>query len=246
VAVGQQATRAKTTIKTTGHGKHKKTVQHATPARTISAAWYSAGLTGWKRATVVTDSGAGPQQIAAVTAGTSGFVAVGSAGASPAAWTSSNGQTWQRVQLGPPAGASSAALQNVAVRGGVIVATGMETTPGGSKPFAEYSTDGGRIWQQEQLAAPGGPAVVAALTATGKGFVATGAVGQPGNQRVVLWWSTGGFSWKPIEPTGTGMDSPGVQQITALTASGSALTGVGFLASTAAQQPTLWHATAGP
>jgi hypothetical protein len=100
--------------------------------------------------------------------------------------------------------------------------------------------------EQEQLTAPGGPAAVTALTATAKGFVATGTAGQPGNQRVVVWWSTGGLSWKPIEPSGTGLNSPGVQQITALTASGSTLTGVGYVATTSSQQPTLWHATPGP
>jgi hypothetical protein len=246
VAVGQQAIPAKTTTSTTGHGKHKKTVKHVIPAHTASAAWWSAGLAGWHRASVAKDSGPGVRQIAAVSADKSGFVAVGSVGKYPAAWTSSNGQKWKLVQLGPPTGASTAALQGVAVRGSVIVATGMAATPAGNTPFADYSSDGGTSWQQEQLTAPGGPAGVNALTATSKGFVATGTAGQPGNQRVVVWWSTGGFSWKPIEPTGAGMNGPGVQAITALTASGSALTGLGYQASTAGQQPTVWHATAGP
>ncbi|HEY3952090.1 MAG TPA: sialidase family protein [Streptosporangiaceae bacterium] len=246
VAAGQQAIPAKTTTSTTGHGKHKKTVKHVTPGRTVAAAWWSSGLTGWHRASVVKDSGKGAWQIAEVSAYKSGFVAVGSVGKSPAAWTSSNGQTWKLVQLGPPTGASTATLSDVAVRGSVIVATGMAATSAGNTPFADYSTDGGTIWQQEQLTAPGGAAGVTALTAASKGFVATGTAGQPGNQRVVVWWSTGGFSWKPIEPTGAGINGPGEQAITALTASGSALTGLGYQASTAGQQPTLWHATAGP
>jgi hypothetical protein len=246
VAVGQQAIPARTTTKTTGHGKHKKTVKHVVPGHIVSAAWWSAGLTGWNRAAVAKDSGPGVRQIAAVSSYKSGFVAVGSVGKYPAAWTSANGQTWQLVQLGPPTGATAGALRKVAVRGDLIVATGVAATATGQKPFADYSTDGGTIWQQEPLTAPGGAAAVTALTATAKGFVAAGTAGLPGNQRVVLWWSTGGFSWKPIEPSGTGMDSPGVNVITALTASGSALTGVGYQASTAGEQPTLWHATAGP
>lgn len=251
VTVGQQVVPATTTITTTGSGRHKKVIKHVVPAHTIAAAWWSSGLTGWRRAAGL-GAVRGARQMAAVTAYGSGFVAVGSSGRYPAAWTSPNGRNWQFVQLGPPPGASAALLQQVAVRGNLIVATGTQTTPSGTAPFAEYTTDGGTLWQQEPLtpaggrAAADGPTAVTGLAAAGRGFVAVGTAGPPGGQRVVVWWSTTGFSWKMIQPRGTGLTSPGSQAITAITANGPALTAAGYLATPQGEQPTLWNATAGP
>jgi hypothetical protein len=135
-------------------------------------------------------------------------------------------------------------LQRVAARGRVIVATGTETTPAGPAPFAEYSGDGGSSWQQTPLSAPGGLAAVTGLAAAATGFEAVGTAGQPGNERVVVWSSRDGIAWKTREPAGTGLDGRGSQAITALAASGSRLTGVGYLATPASEQPTLWQAAA--
>jgi hypothetical protein len=245
VIVGQQVIPARTIRKTTVRRGHKKVIRQVIPSRTVAAAWWSAGLTGWTTAGGDL-AGSSPRQMTAVTTGGPGFVAVGSVGKAPAVWTSTDGKQWQLIQLGPPGGASAAALQDVAAHGKVIVATGTQTTPTGTTPFAEYSTDGGTLWQPAPLTAPGGSAAITALTTAGKGFVAAGTVGQPGNQRVVVWSMTGGTSWKAHEPTGAGLSGLGSQAITALTASGPVLTGVGYTATPKGEQATLWKASAGP
>jgi hypothetical protein len=136
-------------------------------------------------------------------------------------------------------------LQQVAARGRVIVATGTETTAAGTAAFAAYSADGGSSWRQAPLSAPGFAAVTA-LTPAGRGFEAAGTVGQPGNQRVVVWSSRDGITWHTREPAGTGLSGRGAQAITALTSSGPVLTGVGYVATPIVEQPTLWRAAAAP
>ena len=63
-----------------------------------------------------------PSALLAVTAGTSGFAAVGAVGTHPAVWLSRDGQGWQSRSLALPAGARSAVLQRVAIRGSRIAA----------------------------------------------------------------------------------------------------------------------------
>ena len=247
VIVGRQVIPARVVTKTTVSHRHKQVTRQVVPSRTVAAAWWSAGPAGWVRganATVGELNGPGVREMIGVTAGGPGFVAVGSVSHAPAVWTSSNGRRWQVTYLRTPAGASAAVLQRVAAQGNVLVAMGTETTRTGVTPFVEYSSDGGSLWQPVPLSAPGGFPAVTALTAAGKGFEAVGTVGQPGNQRVVVWSSRTGTSWKVREPAGTGLSSRGSQALTALTASGSALTGVGYVATPTGEQPTLWKAAA--
>jgi hypothetical protein len=42
-------------------------------------------------------------------------------------------------------------------------------------------------------------------------------------------------------PSGQGLTGPGIQAMTALTAAGSTLTGVGYTASPAIEQPVFWQ-----
>jgi hypothetical protein len=59
--------------------------------------------------------------------------------------------------------------------------------------------------------------------------------------------SAGGTAWTEVTPPGTGLAGPGVQAITALTATGVTLTGVGFTATsgptsaTMRTEPTIWQ-----
>ena len=94
-------------------------------------------------------------------------------------------------------------------------------------------------------------AAVTALAASGGGFTATGTYGTPGGEDVVVWTlaptAGPGTPWMPATPDGTGLAGPGTQAITALTATGSTLTGVGFTATPASgqtpasEQPTIWQ-----
>ena len=248
VVVGTQDIPAHRVTVTRTVRHHKRKVSRTVAARSYAAAWFSTGLTGWTRATGQLSGTSGHPQLAAVTAGGPGYVAVGSDGGSPAVWTSSTGQQWTETQVAGPSGASSAALLNVAAHGKVLVATGTQTAASGATaPFTLVSTDGGTQWHQVSLPRPAHTSAsaltaVTALAAAGRaGFTAVGTLGPPGGQRVVFWTSADGRSWRAHEPSGTGLDSPGSQALTALAVSGSQLAGVGYLATPAGEEPTLWR-----
>jgi len=101
--------------------------------------------------------------------------------------------------------------------------------------------NGGATWTESLLPSPGGATAVNAVAATGSGFTATGTVGAAGHQDVVIWTATDGLNWTTASPSVGGLSGQGVQEITALTVSGSTLTGVGFAASPASETPTIWR-----
>ncbi len=226
-------------------------------ARTVAAAWYAPGRTGWRRATgaqAVALDGPANRVMSAVSATSRGFAAVGAVGARPAAWLSGTGRTWTLVTLPLPAGAASAALNYVAADGRTVAAVGTEVTAAGQRrPFDAVSADAGATWTLALLPLPGGSTAASAvsataLTAAGGGFTATGTYGRPGETDVVVWTlparAVAGTAWTAVAPQGTGLASPGMQAITALTASGDTLIGVGSTTITAtatAREPTIWQ-----
>ena len=118
----------------------------------------------------------------------------------------------------------------------------MVTATGRAVPFAASSANGGASWGESALPVPAGLTSVTALAAAGGTFTATGTYGNtPGHQDVVVWTSRNGSTWRAAEPAGQGLTGPGIQAITALTASGSTLTGVGFTASPTGEQPVFWQ-----
>ena len=235
-------------------------------ARTVAAAWYAPGRTGWRRASGAQAGaldGPGNRVMSAVTATSRGFAAVGAAGGRPAAWLSATGRTWTLVTLPLPAGTASAALNYVAANGRTVAAVGTEVTAAGQRlPFAAVSADAGATWTLAALPLPGGgtaaaaaPAAAAtALTAAGGGFTAVGTYVTQAGPEVVIWTLpagtpvTDGAAWAAATPQGTGLASAKAENaITGLAADGATLTGVGFTAELTgsgmpgAQQPTLWQ-----
>jgi hypothetical protein len=219
----------------------------------VAAAWYSAGLTGWQRAQDAQAGaleGAGNRQMNAVTATTGGFVAVGSAGLRPAAWLSPSGRSWTLVTLPLPGSAVQAELGYAAASGGTVAAMGTEVTASGQQlPFAAVSRDGGTTWTETTLPVPRESAdattAVTALAAAGGGFTATGTYSAAGNQDVMIWMLSRGAApatgWTMATPAVTGLAGPGTQAINALAQTGSMLTGAGFLATSASEEPTIWQ-----
>ena len=210
---------------------------------TTAAAWWSAGLAGWQRAAVPPgpQGAQGPQgtqgaqgtQMLAAAAAPAGFVAVGRSGAGPAAWTSPDGRHWSQVNLPVPVGARRAVLQHVASSGRIVAAVGTALTDAGQQvPFAARSADGGAVWTESALPVPSGAAAVTAAGAFGS---------TQGHRDVVVWTSPDGSAWRAATPSGQGLTGPGIQAITALAISGSTLTGVGFTASPAGEQPIYWQ-----
>ena len=218
--------------------------------RTVAAAWWSASLTGWQRAGTAPSAGTagaldgpGTWQMLAVAVSSAGFVAVGSHGDQPSAWTSADGRSWRQADLPLPVGSTRAVLQHVASTGRTVAAVGTAlTTTGVSVPFAASSSDGGASWIESALPIPAGLTSVTALAAADGNFTATGTYGRTaGHQNVVVWTSPNGSAWRAAEPTGQGLTGSGIQAITGLTVSGSTLAGVGFTASPAAEEPVFWQ-----
>ena len=208
-----------------------------------AALWWSANLSSWVPQGWWTGSARGvPSALVAVTADPAGFAAVGAVGARPAVWLSRDGQSWQVRSLPPPAGARSAVLQRVAIRASRITAFGTQARPSGPAPFAVVSVNGGRTWRETRLPETGRPAGVTALVTAGGGFLATGTLGDGGDQDVIVWWSHDGLTWHAVQPVGRWLRGPGAQQITGLSVSGNTLTGVGYTATGGEQHPILWQA----
>lgn len=227
-----------------GPGGYVIVGDQVTATGTLAAAWRSTNLAGWQRAAVGAFAGmAGSTQMQAVTASGTGFVAVGSAGNQASAWTSPDGQTWREDNLPMPVGAPRAVLQHVASSGRTVVAVGTAVTTTGQRlPFAASSANGGLTWTESALPVPAGQASVTALTAAGGTFTATGTFGRtPGHQDVVVWASANGSAWTAATPAGQGLAGPGIQAITALSASGSMMIGVGFTATPAGEEPVFWQ-----
>jgi hypothetical protein len=202
-----------------------------------AALWWSATLTSWiPRGRRPGSAPGSPSVLLGVAAGRAGFAAVGAVGTHPAVWLSHTGQGWTSVQLALPAGAHSAVLQQVAIRGRRIAAIGTQVRASGPVPFAAVSTDGGARWREITLPAPDGPAGVSAITAAGGGFVAAGTWGA---QHVIMWWSLDGLSWHAVLPSGRWPGGPGAQRICGLSVSGAVLSGVGYVATRTGQHPIL-------
>jgi hypothetical protein len=219
----------------------------------VADVWWSPNLTSWTRAHDVNDAD-GSSQVLAVAAGAHGFVSVGSHNSQPAVWTTTNGRAWKTIVLPPPAGASSGALQQVAINGDHVVALGQATvgkgpavgsatgTQPGAVPFAELSADGGATWQQVPFSSPGIDTSFTALTAAATGFIAAGlsgppgqqAVAPPGQQAVALWASATGASWKPYQSGG--LNGSAAWQIDAMTPSGAQVAGIGTSVTQQSQQ----------
>ena len=212
------------------------------------AAWYSKNLSIWAHVALpvpgsYVPAGAPGSQALAVTAAGPGFVAVGSAGNTPVAWTSPDGSVWNFTAVPLPAGAAGATLTQVAAQGARTVAAGYVWWAGSAPvPFTAVSADGGGTWRDVRLPAPNAPAAVTAVTATAHGFVAVGHTAPPGRPVMLAWWSADGLAWQDGVPAGGGPGGSFVTQINAVTAGNGTLTGAGFAASTTAEHPVLWHA----
>ncbi|MFP3962092.1 hypothetical protein SMC26_07155 [Actinomadura fulvescens] len=206
-----------------------------------AAAWRSNDLKIWTRSTYLD----GRTWMRDVVATSTGYVAVGGrqdargGTAQPVVWTSSNGLKWAAVPgLSLPSGLTGGVLTQVAVRGERLVAMGADPAGQG---FVGVSADGGRTWR---TAVPAGATTLTALTATANGFVLAGVAGAPSRQDVVLWTSADGAAWQRTPARGTGLDGPGDQRLTGMTALGPELVAVGVTADHRGGSPTLWRTTA--
>jgi len=197
----------------------------------VADVWWSSDLRTWVRARDVNEV-TGSSQTLAVAAEPDGFVSVGSHQGKPAVWVTSNGRVWRTIVLPLPAGAPNAQLNQIAVSGSRVVATGGPANTGAAtRAFAELSTDSGLTWREIPLGLPGPDTTVTALTASTRGFAAAGQYSGTGGQKVVVWTLGSGNRWARPHVSGiTGSGTGRTHEITALEATQSALTGIGPIA----------------
>jgi len=99
----------------------------------------------------------------------------------------------------------------------------------------QRSDDGGKTWQPVPFTAPGPDVSFTALTASGGGFTAAAQFGSSGGTTAAaVWTSANGTSW--TLPQVSGLAGGGSHAITALAASGSAVTGIDSVQTQASQQ----------
>jgi hypothetical protein len=177
----------------------------------------------------------GSNQVLAAAAGPGGFVSAGAHGQLPAAWTSPDGRTWTAVILPLPAGASAGVIQQVAVNGNRAVALGQVTTAHGVLPLAERSDDRGQTWHQVPFSGPGPGISFTALTASAGGFTGAAQFRSPGGTTgAAVWTSADGNNWTRSQVGG--LTGGGSHNLTALAASGAAVTGIDSVQAQASQQ----------
>jgi hypothetical protein len=215
--------------------------EQVTGKTATAAAWWSAGLGTWNRGG--TDSTGESSEMLAVTVTPDRFISAGAEGSKPAIWTSPNGQTWTAIPLALPAGATKAALREIADNGQQVVATGNAETSAGTVAFAEVSGDDGATWHEVSLPAPSPRASINALAASNAGFVATGQSGQSSTSSAIMWTSPNGVSWAlagavPAPSGGT------TRVISGLAMTGSTVTGIGVATFKTGASPVLYTAPA--
>lgn len=129
--------------------------------------------------------------VAAITAGDDGLVAVGSANGSLAVWRSTDGRTWRRATTA--AGDRPSRLWDVAFADGRYVAVG-----GGPQGAEIWWSGDGEHWVAATgfaaFRTPGFFADMLAVVAGGPGFVAVGGTPVGG-----VWTSTDGDAWQRVD-----------------------------------------------
>jgi serine/threonine protein kinase len=196
--------------------------------------YWSANLTKWFEGRNVNLT-TGSYVVIAVAAGPDGFVSVGSRDSMPVVWTTTDGRAWTTRQLPVAAGMKAGQLNQVAINGDRVVATGWQTTKAGFAPLAELSTDGGTSWKQVPFGSLASGGTITAVTQTPGGFTAASqSRGSAGELDAAVWTSATGASWtkSPVD----GLAGGGSHEITALARSGSTVAGIDSVETNTAQE----------
>lgn len=224
------------------------------------AVWFSSDTKTWQRGRSVGDDGlaARPNSnrwLRDAVAAPNGFVAVGGIrdpkigqgpSARPGVWTSPDGLQWTLQQLPVPSGLADGQLTSVAAHDSTLVALGTGVGSTGPAPVGYVSTDGGKTWKEGRPPLPEGARdfQLTAVTATPKGFLATGVTGRAGTRDVVAWTSATGADWK-LATAPSALRGAGDQEVDGLTVLDDTVLGVGTTSSDKAETPLLWSRPVG-
>ncbi|MCP2343607.1 hypothetical protein [Actinomadura rupiterrae] len=224
------------------------------------AVWFSPDLKSWQRGRSTGDDGliARPNSnrwLRDAASTPNGFVAVGGVrdpkigqgpAARPGVWTSPDGTQWTLQRLPVPSGLADGSLTSVAARDSSLVALGTGVGSTGPAPVGYVSSDGGKSWRESRPPLPQGARdfQLTALTATPKGFVATGITGRAGTRDVIVWTSATGADWK-LATAPSALRGTGDQEVDGLTVLDDSVLGVGSSVTQKAEQPLLWSRPVG-
>ena len=173
-----------------------------------SQIWTS--IDGWTWTQQADLGGSDGPQVAAVTAGGPGYVAVGSVSSGAAVWTSTDGLTWDRIPDSPALhGADMVAVTRGAH--GLVAVGGSGTY---NQPHAAvWTSPDARGWER----APDEPiftrGTMEGVTAGGPGYVTVGGrfcatlCPEPGP---LIWTSADGRSWRAVDPSSVVPTGPGI------------------------------------
>lgn len=214
------------------------------------AVWVSHDGTAWHGGPIgeAAPLGEGDVAMKAVAAGSGRLVAVGLDSTSghdrPAAWSSTDGLTWQRVRLSPALEVSRES-RLVKVSGGPLgfFATGSATGDGTPVPVLWRSSDG-HSWAQvatSQLAGKG-LRMAAAVTQGPAGIVVVGHTGGGIAQSGATWFSPDGITWEAS--TSDPLKGNGARHLSDVSWTGTAYVAVGYELMTATR-PFAWRSTDG-
>jgi hypothetical protein len=184
--------------------------------------WFSADGNSWES---VDDGAGGPfdatgdESIRDIAAVGKGFIAVGSATGDAqdgAAWFSSDGTTWSRVEAPTLGGPGRQALESVVWTGDVVVAGGYATDANGQGQPVIWRSGDGTTWSRPSTALEldsDGRTAATDYSVTGLSFDGTGITASGGAKwRPHTWRSAdGGQSWQMLpNPVHAGLFGDGV------------------------------------
>ena len=221
-----------------------------------AAAWTSPDGVTWSR--VQHDEGVfggnRTQEMRAVVADGSTFIAVGSDGSGAdvdaAIWLSHDGLTWRRIahDVDTFGGAGSQEILDVTLTGFGLVAVGLD----GSGPDADAavwtSTDAmtwSRVAHDETAFGGERDQIMRAVDAAGPGLVAVGEDGSRGDIDAAIWVSDDGLTWERVAHDDAVFGGDGFQSIWAVIDADSVVVAVGVDSPDADQDAEAWTSVDG-
>ena len=210
-----------------------------------AAVWTSPDGLVWERTFHDGLGGSGDQEMRAVVAGESGFIAAGSDGSKsgPAVWHSDDGQMWQRIESGLREQTGSHTILDLAISQSGLVAVGFERSGSDADSAVWISSDGlhwTRVVHDEEILGGESDQIMRAIAITGSGFVAVGEDASRGDLDAALWTSEDGETWMRVAHDAAVLGGDGYQSAWAVVVGDRFLLALGVDSPDADQDGAAW------
>jgi hypothetical protein len=206
--------------------------------------WRSDDGTTWTLTALPAPGGGATEQLTAVAALASGYVAGGYTESATAVktasfWRSADGVTWQRATAQLPSGASE--VTGIAAGAASLIAVGIAGDERTGSAAVWRSADAGASWQMVSSPSLAGGRMLA-VAAGSSGFAAVGELqDQTG---AAAWFSADGSTW--LASSGSGLDNGGYQMVmTGVAAAGSGFVAAGWRSDAGNGSAVVWRSADG-